>query len=393
MAFRVEKEYTSLTARQRVALRNSDIPGRKSKYYQVSYYKYREQPAVTKRSYWDGRVIDGVISHREHATQMIPESSTVSWAPSSEFGSLDEVCMADLFKRCRKARDTGLNAAVFIAELPATMKMFVSTARRITGALKAVKRGRLEVARQLLGVQKGGKPGSTAANNWLELQYGWKPLLSDIDSGARKLAKVLHDPRKSWKVATFASRERKVDNALTMLVGDVNDFPPGKQTVYETTTVRAGVSFTISNEMLAHAASLGFTNPALVVWELVPLSFVVDWLIGVGDWLEDFTTFQGMQFQDGFVTVVGKTTETYAFPQGGYTSYRQYDRLDESGNIVHDQLFNYVESIGASTIVSEISGFRRNPMTQFPQPVTPQLKFGFSVAKFVTSLSLARQRM
>lgn len=33
----------------------------------------------------------------------------------------------------------------------------------------------------------------------------------------------------------------------------------------------------------------GFNNPARVLWELIPLSFVIDWVIPVSEYLEQFT--------------------------------------------------------------------------------------------------------
>jgi len=391
--WRVQKSYSPRTAYQRVSLENSDIPGRKAKQYRVSFYKFQDSPAPQIRANSDGSRQSGEVSYLGLDTGRLPESEDVVWAPGPLFGELKDAAVSKVHSRAQKARDTGLNAAVFIAELPSTMKMFVQTARRVTGAWKAVKRGNLAVARKLLNVSKGGKPGSTFANNWLELKYGWLPLLSDIDAGVRKLANVLHDPRTSWDVTGSASRIVEEAHPLNSVAGGVFNFPPGKLYTTTQTIVKVGVSFSISNEMLAHAASLGFTNPMLIAWEAMPLSFVWDWIIPIGEWLSQFSTFHGMRFVDGYVTVKGKTNQTYLYPGGSYTAYMGRSYYDENGVLQTRIVPDYVMTQGASAIVTETSGFRRDPMSDFPGPVAPRLDIRFSIHKFVTALSLARQRL
>jgi len=40
---------------------------------------------------------------------------------------------------------------------------------------------------------------------------------------------------------------------------------------------------------------LGITNPLLIGWELVPFSFVVDWFLPVGNWLESVDAMLGYE--------------------------------------------------------------------------------------------------
>lgn len=58
----------------------------------------------------------------------------------------------------------------------------------------------------------------------------------------------------------------------------------GENPVLQTGSIRTRVSIT-ATVFPDFASSLGLDNPALIAWELTPLSFVFDWFINVGDYL------------------------------------------------------------------------------------------------------------
>jgi hypothetical protein len=58
--------------------------------------------------------------------------------------------------------------------------------------------------------------------------------------------------------------------------------------------------YKVQNMDLAAFASLGLTNPLEIVWELLPYSFVLDWLVPVGRYLSVLDADMGLQFLDGY---------------------------------------------------------------------------------------------
>jgi hypothetical protein len=54
-------------------------------------------------------------------------------------------------------------------------------------------------------------------------------------------------------------------------------------------------SFKLSSDALDFLNKLGLDNPAFIAWNLMPLSFVVDWILPVGKWLESFTAYAGLE--------------------------------------------------------------------------------------------------
>jgi hypothetical protein len=49
---------------------------------------------------------------------------------------------------------------------------------------------------------------------------------------------------------------------------------------------RGIVAYITENGNSSIAATLGLLDPELVAWELVPFSFVADWFIPIGQWME-----------------------------------------------------------------------------------------------------------
>jgi hypothetical protein len=131
----------------------------------------------------------------------------------------------------------------------------------------------------------------------LEYQYGFLPLVSDLYGLQQQLKDGFRNKDQLFKVS------RQVTSAL-----NPRDFispVAGSLTLKEVTGQAAQVVKVVyyqkvSNESLAGLEQLGLTNPALIAWELVPFSFVIDWLIPIGTFLEALTATLGMSFTGGY---------------------------------------------------------------------------------------------
>ena len=79
--------------------------------------------------------------------------------------------------------------------------------------------------------------------------------------------------------------------------------------------------FVVSNPNLLLADQLGFINPAVVVWDAVPYSFVVDWFLPVGKFLQSFSNDFGITLIE-----LSKTMGSY-----GSMTYRHIS--EDNGNV------------------------------------------------------------
>jgi hypothetical protein len=158
------------------------------------------------------------------------------------------------------------------------------------------------------------------ADNWLELQYGWLPLLKDAEAAAIMLSHHLNVPmRQSYRVRIM--RGEDPPPRITQVGYLPTQTATGKAEFRHTRVLIARVEEKGSIPQL-----LGLTNPELIAWELVPYSFVADWFIPIGQWMEAralVSRLKGTFIQCDKQTGVAKTpTSSYfAFkPRGNYFS-------------------------------------------------------------------------
>jgi hypothetical protein len=198
------------------------------------------------------------------------------------------------------------NVALNIAQIQLTVDMIARSAQRISGSLSALRRGNFVGAAKILwrnrvaryGPRGGPRTGSSLAANWLELQYGWKPLLSDIRGAMEALARYNYANAVVRSVTASASRNTRDKDALR-----TNDAIPTTIGYLDRDTrevVRYGARFRLASPLTAFLAQTGFTNPVNLAWELLPFSFVVDWFLPIGPYLETLSQWDGLEFIDGF---------------------------------------------------------------------------------------------
>jgi hypothetical protein len=128
---------------------------------------------------------------------------------------------------------------------------------------------------------------------WLELQYGWKPLVQDlygiIDETTRVLINKIERYRGYGK-SSFDLRYISASNAPNCSAGG---------SIKGHVTVKLGIACEVPDFDLARWTSL---NPASIAWELLPYSFVVDWFIDIGGSMRALETAlaYGQRFRGGF---------------------------------------------------------------------------------------------
>lgn len=193
------------------------------------------------------------------------------------FNSNDQINLVGKLRE--KMRGTGFNLAVFLGEGHQAVEMITHTALRLARAGLLARKGQFIQAASVLteGKTLGIKPRkfkAKTANSWLELQYGWLPLLSDMKAGAEQLAHILHYP----KTQRYQVRVKK---------GTTKYSPPYYMDVWDK------ASKTVSRNLIAYITEpesnltvSGLLDPELVAWELLPFSFVADWIIPIGPYLE-----------------------------------------------------------------------------------------------------------
>lgn len=194
--------------------------------------------------------------------------------PAAIWTANDDLLLAKKIRNRVAGND--FDASAFLGEgVPQALRMIGNAAHRIARGLTYARHGNLyAAARALMGPRfRGWSKTSPAARTWLELQYGWIPLLDDAKEGAEFLAHHFNVP-----VQTSFTVTRRRTGAKPVMNNGYGVFRNGGYSHSKRVKV-------ILKEKSTTALA-GLQNPSTLVWELLPYSFVVDWFIPIGNWLQ-----------------------------------------------------------------------------------------------------------
>jgi len=244
-----------------------------------------------------------------------------------------------------KVKDQRVNLAQSLAEFGQTQKMFVSNATAIANALRGLRNGNLPSVFKSLGVKPKQLRG-TIANRWLELRYGWMPLIQDLHGAVEELQSSLQRPIFRKISLTVNADDR---SNFTIYV----DIPRRTPVVVKAEArVTAKVIAYCKQESLA-ACRLGLTNPLALAWELVPYSFVIDWIFPIGNWLNSLDAGVGLIEIYGTVSFRHKFYGEASFG-GQYNTRESYARVPFYG-LPDAPLPNYSPSIGVTRVANALA--------------------------------------
>lgn len=208
-----------------------------------------------------------------------------------------------IVKALNKISSRKMSLGVSIGESVKAATMLSTTAMKAFAVYKAAKRGNWPQVERLLGLD-GSKtvynPTRQFANKWLELQYGWLPLFSDLHDQYETLRYKLEKDGLLVHGTGGASYEATTTDEFYDTSHNI--FYSRKRSGRQLCTV--GLTAKITSESWRRAGQVGGINPLEVAWELVPFSFVLDWFMPVGNVLEALTAKAGLEFVGGHVSYV-----------------------------------------------------------------------------------------
>jgi len=275
-----------------------------------------------------------------------------------------------------KIKDQKVNLAQAYAERAQTARLVGDTVTRIAKALTALKSGNIVSAAAALGVAPTRRMKNRGVSqkkvtedfvskSWLELQYGWKPLLNDVVGAAETLAALNFRQQLNHVVTTQSLNDhditvRKVSSEYV-------------ETVERTLEIqyKYGIWFSVGDTAVQSAASLGLTNPALIAWELLPWSFVIDWFVPIGNYISSWDATLGCDFQQGYATEVVKRRQIVT---------RQYSGTPATGGYA-----------GQTRRILEDVTITRDKLIAFPSSRPPSFKNPLSVDHALNALALLTQ--
>jgi len=261
---------------------------------------------------YDGYYYDSPTSTVQREPPSIINSVPETWRADSDISEVTNKAYAHFVDSMKDSAQNANN----LLEAGHSVNQILSHVATISKAVSAVKKGDIVGAAKALGVTVSGnlankikKRSKQASDRWLELHFGWQPLVQDIGASIDTLngtGKAASKDGTTHVHVTTRSGTTGQDHTSsfdgTNLSHRYFDWKVG---------VRMGAVVSVTNPNLAIANQMGFVNPLSVAWEAVPFSFVVDWFSNVGQCLSAMTDFVGFSVDRGYTTVFVSLTGDY----------------------------------------------------------------------------------
>jgi len=199
-------------------------------------------------------------------------------------------CKMDFLKKVQEAQ-TLFQSGVFIGELKETVSLITRPGRLIRkavdGYVSRVKKIRARKAKDFRHTRTPRQYLREISDEWLEFQFGVKPLVNDVADAARALADL--SLRRDSRVvqARLTSDSTGVDvNWSSGSIGHLQ-WAYDRTSRYTSSVQFKGAVWCNTTNVSAFADKFGFVPQAWIptAWELVPWSFLIDYFVNIGDLL------------------------------------------------------------------------------------------------------------
>lgn len=283
----------------------------------------------------------------------------------------------------RNLQDMKVNLAQAFAERKQTASLINATVGRLVEAALAIKSRDLnrlanalrvsydEVAKRFRKAPKRGSSTDLLSDLWLEYSFGWRPLIADVYGSCELIAKHVRD---GTEIETVKGSNTQRWSTHWLTQNPWTEFEANNNS-----TTKVVCRFRLDSNSRAMLSNTGLSNPALLAWELLPYSFVVDWFIPVGNYLQALDAFSGFEFVDGY---------SVGFHQGSSTCRRS----GSTKEVWNGSAFVRYESTGFTSYAG--TRYTRQVLAAFPSVGLPRFRSPLGegvLTKALSSIALLNQ--
>lgn len=238
-------------------------------------------------------------------------------------------------KLAETINDSSFNPAVMLGTMHQTLDLIADRTKKLAKSIAYLRKGNLVKSLEAAtGHRRTSNKEKTSAQLMLEIQYGWRPLVNDVYEGATWLAAKLQKPM-----------VHRVSRRLRREVPLAVDNGTAAGRLFRSASLR------VSKQVIGYLTegkadtSLNLYSPATLAWELLPWSFVIDWFIPIGEYLDArgaASQISGTFVQTEFRDVI--CTGWVASPNGNvYSIFKSF--LDLTGGSPYIREFTMTRTI------------------------------------------------
>ncbi len=196
-----------------------------------------------------------------------------------------------------KFRHREMNLAASLGEIRETRKMLRQTILSVVDVARKLRR------RQFRKAWSSLRNNADFADAWLAARFGWRPLLSDLYNVAAAMDNALGSspPTLTVRARSIYSPEPFRQGFFGAGCGSGSPYfwVEAEWDTYLAYVCRVRMDAFVLDTQPQRLVDTGIQDPLLVVWELLPYSFVVDWFLGVGSYLDGLNAMMGLQYRGG----------------------------------------------------------------------------------------------
>jgi hypothetical protein len=228
------------------------------------------------------------------------------------------------------------NLGAYLAEYRETAKSFSDAARALGDVLKCLRGNKGACGSSKRRFTRYNKPDihavtKQAANAVLMANFGINPLLADLGEGIRRLNSRMARPILGKVVASVRTSGFEVVDYISQNSG--SDYGLHVHAVHMWNSSDRAIMWYRVDPGFTGSDDFTMGSPLQALWEGTPYSFVVDWMIPVGDYLAAADALRGIDVVETTVTRKrssssrdSSTLPGWSLVHAGVASYKTHSR-------------------------------------------------------------------
>lgn len=141
-------------------------------------------------------------------------------------------------------------------------------------------------------------------DRWMQYQFGVRPLLKDVDDAVNLLSERIHSDGLSVLIVAKSGHQGVDTSSSPWFQANFPGLTEQRVRFQEECRVHYSVVYELPTGQVPLYQALGLDNPLSIIHEATRLSWMWDYAVGTGAWLQTFTAARGLLFREGTVSTL-----------------------------------------------------------------------------------------